>query len=211
MMNRRQFLVSLTGLGAVLATGAQAAVPFAFEEGVHYKHLPDAARSVVAKGMVQEFFFYGCSHCMDMEPNLHAWMATKPKGIQVEQIPAVFQSPSWAFLARAHYALKQSDQLSAVHASVFEIYLQDRSRPKTESELADLMADKVTTFRKDAFVEAFASDGVTQSVNRAAKLSGLYQLEAVPTFVINGQYLTDLTMAGSHAKLFSLIEHFAAK
>lgn len=115
-MNRRHFL-SFIGVGLLAAATLSAqAAPYAFEEGIHYKKLPDNARALVAKGTVQEFFFYGCSHCQDMEKPLKEWLANKPKHIHFEAIPAVFQSPAWATLARIHFALKASDQLSLTTA-----------------------------------------------------------------------------------------------
>lgn len=209
-MNRRQLVGLLTaGLISTFSLSGQA-TPYAFEEGIHYKKLPDNARALVAKGTVQEFFFYGCSHCQDMEKPLKEWLANKPKHLQFEAIPAVFQSPAWATLARIHFALKASDQLS-LHAKVFELFLQDKARPKNQEEVADLLAAKDTSFNKAAFLKAYDSDANTADVTRAAKLSGQYQLEAVPTFVVNGQYVTDLPMAGTHAKLFALIEELSQK
>ncbi len=209
-MNRRS-LISLMGASLVgLFSWSAQAAPFAFEEGIHYKKLPDNARALVAKGTVQEFFFYGCSHCQEMEKPLKEWLANKPKHIQFEAIPAVFQSPAWATLARIHFALKASNQLS-LHSKVFELFLQDKARPKNQEEVADLLAAKDKSFDKAAFLKAYDSDANTADVTRAAKLSGQYQLEAVPTFVVNGHYVTDLPMAGSHAKLFALIEELSQK
>lgn len=211
MMNRRIFLKqSLVGL-SLLGVGTHAmSAPFFFEEGTHYKLLPETARSVVPKGQVQEFFFYGCPHCMDMEPNLHEWLAKQPKGITFEQIPAVFQNPAWAFLARTYYALKLTNQFNeATHKACFELFVVERSKPKNQQELADLIAKKVTGFNQTSFVTMTNDKTVDEEITRAAHLSGLHQLEAVPSFVINGKYLTDLTMAGSHTKLFALIEQLA--
>lgn len=209
-MNRRS-LISLIGVSLVgLFFWSVQAAPYAFEEGIHYKKLPDNARALVAKGTVQEFFFYGCSHCQEMEKPLKEWLANKPKHLQFEAIPAVFQSPAWATLARIHFALKASNQLR-LHPSVFELFLQDKARPKNQEEVADLLAAKDTSFNKATFLKAYDSDANTADVTRAAKLSGQYQLEAVPTFVINGQYVTDLPMAGTHAKLFALIEELSQK
>lgn len=211
-MNRRHFLALTASLStALFGLSTAQAMPFAFEEGVHYKKLPDTARALVAKGTVQEFFFYGCSHCADMEKPLHDWLDSKPKGVTLEQIPAVFQSPAWSMLARVHYALKSSNQLAAMHMFTFDMFIKDRAKPKNHQDIADLLLAKSAAFNKESFIKAYESDALNVDVTRAAKLSGQYQLEAVPTFVINGQYVTDLPMAGSHTKLFALIEQLATK
>ncbi len=210
-MNRRYFLALTASLSPVLSLSTAQAMPFSFEEGEHYKKLPDTARALVAKGTVQEFLFYGCPHCQDIEPPLHNWLNSQPKGITVEQIPAVFQSPVWGMLARVYYALKASNQLTKMHHHAFNIFIKDRATPKNHQDIADLLLAKNATFNKESFIKAYESDALNADMTRAAKLSGQYQLEAVPTFVINGQYVTDLPMAGNPAKLFALIEQLANK
>ena len=212
-MNRRLFLThSIIGLTSLGLSSQVGAIPFSFEEGVHYKLLPDTARSLQPKGKVQEFFFYGCPHCMDMEPHVHEWLAKHPKDISFEQIPAVFQNPAWGFLARTYFALKHSNQFNEqTHKACFELFVVERAKPKSHQELAELLHEKVSNFDVKAFISAISIEATDADLAQAAQLSGLYQLEAVPSFVINGKYLTDLTMAGSHTKLFALIEHLAAQ
>lgn len=209
-MNRRQFICYTLASTTLLGADQSWAMPFAFEEGIHYKTLPDTARTLVSKGTVQEFFFYGCSHCMDMEKHLHDWLDTQPKGIALEQVPAVFQSPAWSMLARVHYALKATGQLN-VHSYLFDIFIKDKARPKNAEDIADLISAKHAAFNKTSFIAAYEGETINSDISRAAKLSGQYQLDAVPSFVINGSYVTDLPMAGSHAKLFALIEWLAHK
>lgn len=209
MLKRRHFLSLLATGFFALGTSVHAA-PYAFEEGVHYIKLPPQAHSLVSKGTVQEFFFYGCSHCQAMEAPLKEWLANKPNHIQFEAVPAVFQSAAWSTLARLHYALKVTKQLH-LHDQVFDIFLVDKARPSSEQEVAKLIAAKDKQFDQDAFLKAFQSEQINNDIKRAAKLSEQYRLEAVPAFVINGKYVTDLPMAGSHAKLFSLIEELSKK
>jgi thiol:disulfide interchange protein DsbA len=210
-MNRRFFLSFITASLLFATSWSAQAAPYAFEEGIHYKKLPDNARALVAKGSVQEFFFYGCSHCQDMEKPLKEWLANKPKHINFEAIPAVFQSPAWAILARVFYALKASDQLSLAHEAAFNVFAKDKSKPKNVQEIASLIQAKFTYLDNDYFIKSYNDEARNAEITRAAKLSAQYQLEAVPTFVINGQYVTDLPMAGSHAKLFALIEELSQK
>ncbi len=212
-MNRRHFLslsVAALSTASLLGLSTAHAMPFAFEEGVHYKKLPDSAHALVAKGTVQEFFFYACPHCMDMESPLHDWLKSAPKNIVLEQIPAVFQTASWSLLARVHYALKANNQLTdELRASLFNIFIKDHARPKNNIEIAELLLAKNSKFDKAGFIKTYDTEALNDDVTRAAKLSMQYQLEAVPAFIINGQYLTDLPMAGNHTKLFALIEQLA--
>lgn len=59
---------------------------------------------------VLEFFWYGCPHCLDFEPDLNAWLKTKPQNVQFIRQPAVFNE-QWAahakaFTRRRRWALK---------------------------------------------------------------------------------------------------------
>ena len=49
------------------------------EEGFDYRILP-IAQPVETKGKVEviEFFWYGCPHCYDFEPELSAWVKRQP-------------------------------------------------------------------------------------------------------------------------------------
>ncbi len=76
--------------------------------------------------------------------------------------------------------------------------------------------DKITAFFKkhgvspEDFQKAFASFAVESKLQRADFLNRRYQINSVPTMVVNGKYLTDQTMAGGEPQLFQLIEELAA-
>ena len=86
--NKRLFtffaLLCLSGL-----VGAQSAK---IEEGFDYRILP-IAQPVETKGKVEviEFFWYGCPHCYDFEPELSAWVKRQPKDVVFRRVPVAFR------------------------------------------------------------------------------------------------------------------------
>ena len=62
------------------------------EEGFDYRIL-QAPQPVEVKGKVEviEFFWYGCPHCYDFEPDLSAWVKRQPKDVVFRRVPVAFR------------------------------------------------------------------------------------------------------------------------
>ena len=72
----RRTILFISGLLLAGAVNAQGGMPSGkIEEGFEYRVLP-TAQPVETKGKVEviEFFWYGCPHCYDFEPDLSAWV-----------------------------------------------------------------------------------------------------------------------------------------
>jgi thiol:disulfide interchange protein DsbA len=52
---------------------------------------------------------------------------------------------------------------------------------------------------------------VQTAMQRADQLAQRYRISYVPMFVLNGKYVTDVTMAGSPEKLMSMLNDLAAQ
>jgi thiol:disulfide interchange protein DsbA len=60
------------------------------------------------------------------------------------------------------------------------------------------------------FTKAYASFSVQSSLSRADDLNRRYRIDAVPTFVVAGKYVTDMQAAGGESNLFQIINDLAA-
>ncbi len=60
------------------------------------------------------------------------------------------------------------------------------------------------------FTNAYNSFTVQTDLSKADDLVHRYHVDGVPLVVINGKYLTDVTMAGSPANLISIVNDLAA-
>ena len=72
--------------GIVVAQGQK------IEEGFDYRILP-IAQSLESKSKVEviEFFWYGCPHCYDFEPELSSWVKRQPKDVVFRRVPVAFR------------------------------------------------------------------------------------------------------------------------
>ena len=68
---------------------------------------------------VIEFFYYGCSHCYDLEPYLNKWMSSVPKDVAFRRIPAVF-NPNSVPLTKTFYTLEALGELNRLNSDVYE-------------------------------------------------------------------------------------------
>jgi protein dithiol oxidoreductase (disulfide-forming) len=54
---------------------------------------------------VVELFWYGCIHCYQLEPQLHAWVKKLPDDVVFKRVPGL-PRPDWAPMAKAYYAME---------------------------------------------------------------------------------------------------------
>jgi protein dithiol oxidoreductase (disulfide-forming) len=61
------------------------------------------------------------------------------------------------------------------------------------------------------FEKEYHGFNVETALQRADQLAQRYRITSVPMFVVNGKYLTDVTMAGGPEKLMSLLSDLTAQ
>ncbi|NBO87068.1 MAG: thiol:disulfide interchange protein DsbA/DsbL, partial [Burkholderiaceae bacterium] len=86
----KTFVLILTLFG--LQSLAFAQTPIKVEEGFDYRVLP-IAQPIDVKGKVEviEFFWYGCPHCFEFEPDLKAWLKRQNKDVVFKKVPIAFR------------------------------------------------------------------------------------------------------------------------
>ncbi len=205
MLNTKKWL-ALAGLFLALIAGAAGA---ALQAGRDYKPLarPQATESG-AKVEVIEFFWYGCSHCFDLEPFLKKWTAKLPKDVEFRRVPAV-PTERWAAGARIFYTLEAIGELERLHGEVFDATHIDRVNLNDEKILLEWMAKKGVDRKK--FGDAWASFSVQSKTKRAAVLSQAYGIDGVPSLVVEGKYLATVSMAGSPERLMQNLDELIVK
>lgn len=195
-------LTLLTGLLALLLTTAGAHA----EPWVELAQ-PQPTRDP-AKVEVIEFFWYGCPHCYDAEPQVAAWRKRQPSSVEFIRVPAIFNQ-RWAVLARAYYAMQQLKLGEDVHKALFEAIHRDNKNLSDEASLTEFFAAQGVP--REKFKEAFNSFDVDGKTGRANQMTRAYGLEGVPTFIVNGKYRVDGTSAGSTAAMFTALDQLVAK
>lgn len=195
-------------LGMLVLLSSTTGFALGFEryvEGVHYTKVDQAE---VAPGAVVEFFSYGCPHCAHLEPALEQWLKQKPASVKFARIPAGW-NPRFGFLARVYYGLEAIGQAEKLSQPLFD-HLHKEQKPLASVE------DAVAFVRAHggdakAFEAAFNSDATNEAVEKGNVIYARYQVRGVPALLVNGQYMTSLTQAGSETELFEVVNFLLSK
>ena len=152
--------------------------------------------------IIYEFFWYGCPHCYNLEPIMDRIEADLEKDTKVVKLPVALRD-SWIPHAKLYYALKQMDKIDQVHNLIFEeIHLED-NRLNTEQQMIDFLGKH--DIDTDKFMEKYNSFGTEARIKKASNLAKKYQIESVPTIIINGKFLTSGSYVSSYDELYSVV------
>ena len=152
--------------------------------------------------IIYEFFWYGCPHCYNLEPTMDRIEADLEKDTKVVKLPVALRD-SWIPHAKLYYALKQMDKIDQVHNLIFEeIHLED-NRLNTEQQMIDFLGKH--GIDTDKFLEKYNSFGTEARIKKASNLAKKYQIDSVPTIIINGKFLTSGSYVSSYDELYSVV------
>lgn len=179
-----------------------------FKAGVQYKEIGPFATDTGDKVEVLEFFWYGCPHCYSFEPFISAWKKTKPANVEFVRVPAVFR-PDWEIQAKTYYALSVMGVIEDVHGKIFDAIHKDKKRLNTLDAMADFVEKNGVD--KKLFLKEYSSFAVDSMVRKGKRKQKDYQIQGVPTVVVNGKYITGASMAGAYDNLIKIIDHLIAK
>jgi protein dithiol oxidoreductase (disulfide-forming) len=180
------------------------------EEGRNYARLKNPQPVETGKNIeVIEFFSYGCPHCGELEPALQGWLKTKPADVQFRRIPVMFQ-PRWENLARVFYTLEALGEESKLSPEVFTAIHSKGTPLWNEKDFLDWAASKGLDRKK--VEDLYASFGVVGKVNRAKQQAQVFNIQSVPTIIVDGKFVTGSDrLTGGHAAMPAAIDALVAK
>jgi protein dithiol oxidoreductase (disulfide-forming) len=180
------------------------AVPnVAYKENVHYKEVSFGQTVPGHEIEVLEFFSFACPHCASLEPTLQTWKKGLPKGVVFRRVPVVFR-PQWENLAKAYYTLEALG-LENLEPEVFKAIHQEKQDLSVSSTFISwLVKHHVDEKKAQSTYDSFT---VTTRASQAKGMAQQYQIEGVPTIIVGGHYMTDVSKAGSMEALPNLINH----
>jgi thiol:disulfide interchange protein DsbA len=195
-------------LGAALAAACAvaAAQPVAGRE--YQLLLPARPVSSGERIEVLEFFYYGCPVCYEAQPYIAKWLMTRGPSISIERVPAVFTESSESF-ARTFYTLGAMGQISRLHWPLYDNHHFDGKQLNEEKNVADWVAGNGVD--RARFTELWHSDAIGAQVAAAKKALETYEVKVVPTFIVDGKYLTSSRMTGSVKELMPVVEYLVAR
>ena len=197
-----KFLKNILAVVFVLLSTQVFAEPVA---GKDYKLIePAQTTNSGNKIEVLEFFFYGCSHCFTLHPNLTAWERKIPKDVDLVLVPTVF-NPNWEPMAYTYYTLEALGQQHNLHNDLFEAWNVKNINLSDESRISAFLAKYGVDSKK--FSDAYHSFSVQSKITRSKQLTQAYGIRGTPTIIVDGKYLiTGLQPAPTIQVMSALID-----
>lgn len=194
----------MIGLLAIAILSLPALAGAEVREGVDYIRVnPAQPVETGAKIEVREFFWYGCPHCFTLEPVLEKWQKAMPKNAQFVRTPAIFNE-RWAVHARAYYAFETLGITGKMHGALFHAMHVDKKPLIDADSLAAFVAEKGGD--RQAFLNAYNSFSMPANVNRAVQVGRAYNIESVPTLIVDGKYKTSASIPGGPERLPQVLD-----
>lgn len=195
-------------LGILLAAACTAAQSQPVS-GRDYQELsPPRPVSTGERIEVIEFFYYGCPVCYEAQPHISRWLLRAGPGLTLLRVPAVFTESSESF-ARTFYALGAMNQIARLHWPVYDNHHFDGRQLNEEKNIvAWVGSNGVDTAR---FQALWKSDEVAAQIAAAKKALETYDIKGVPSFVVDGKYVTSARMAGGVKEMIQVVDHLVAR
>ncbi|AOY02329.1 hypothetical protein BJP62_12135 [Jeongeupia sp. USM3] len=174
------------GFALVAATFAHAEV----REGTDYKRLATPQPVAQAgKAEVIEFFWYGCPHCYKVEPYVESWAAKLPKDVNFRRVHVMWPGRSdMEGHAKLFATLQQMGLEAKLQQAVFDAVQRDGIELRRESSLYPWIQKQGIDVAK--FKAIYTGFSTNAALGKLADLTNTYKIDGVPTFVVNGKYVT---------------------
>jgi thiol:disulfide interchange protein DsbA len=164
---------------------------------------PHASAVAEARMEVIEFFYYGCPVCYETQPGLTQWLATAPRDVAVRRVPAL-SSEKWEPYAKLFYALESLGQIDRLHWPIYDaIHFWD-IKLDDETAIADWAVRN--GIERQNFLGAYGSAEVAAKVAGARELLKSYDVRGVPTFIVDGKFLTSARLAGGTKEVIGVVD-----
>jgi thiol:disulfide interchange protein DsbA len=123
-------------------------------------------------------------------------------GIAHIRIPAVFTESSESF-ARTFYTLGAMNQIARLHWPLYDNHHFDGKQLNEEKNVVEWVAGNGVDAKE--FSERWHSPEISARVEAAKQSLATYEVKGVPTFVVDGKYLTSARLAGSTAAMMKVV------
>ncbi|WP_157815800.1 thiol:disulfide interchange protein DsbA/DsbL [Kitasatospora sp. CB02891] len=159
-----------------------------------------------------EFFWYNCLHSAALEAPLTRWAARHQPDVTLRRIPAIWVGSPDEAEQRAHarlfYTLDRLGEVDRQQAAVFRAVRDDGVDLTTEQRAADWAA----AHGMDAaeFRAAYHSAEVDRAVAQAPRLFADYQVNELPTVVVDHDGRTSPTRAGGVENMPAALDRLVA-
>jgi thiol:disulfide interchange protein DsbA len=198
-----------TALAALLLLALSAGMAAAqMVEGKNYQRLSTPVPPETGKKIeVIEFFSFGCPHCADLEPILDGWLKKKPDDVEFRRIPVSFQR-AWENLGKSYYtlhAMGQDELAPKVFAAIHQNN-KNLAEPKTFFDWA-----AANGLDRKKVEDMYNSFSVASQMSRSKQQAQVFNIQSVPTIIVDGKFITASDRIGGHANVPGAIDALVAK
>ena len=152
---------------------------------------------------VIEFFFYPCPYCNELAPEVERWQKTLPPDVVFRRSPVV-RHDSWVPLAKIYFALETLGEVARLHLAVYQSYHTDHLQINREPVVETWAAKNSLDGAK--FMASYRSAEVQLKVDLARKMTLDYEVQAMPSFVVDGRYITSSSMTSNVPQVLSVVD-----
>jgi thiol:disulfide interchange protein DsbA len=162
-------------------------------------------RSAAADGRIEviEFFYYGCPVCYETQPFLSRWLVTAPEYVALRRVPAL-STEAWGPLAKLFYTLDALGQIDRLHWQVYDSFHFEDVRLNDEKIMVDWAVRN--GIDRQRFLGTYGSPEVAAKVTLARELLKAYDVRGVPTFIVDGKFLTSARLAGGTQQVVQVVD-----
>ena len=193
-----KILLGLALATACLAAGAQPVSPKDFQVLD-----PPQPVSTGERIEVREFFYYGCPVCYEAQPYIGRWLTKAGPRVVILRVPAAFTESSESF-ARTFYTLSAMNHIARLHWPIYDNHHFDGKQLNEEKNVTDWVA--ANGIDRAKFTELWHSEEIKAQIDAAKKALETYDIKGVPSFVVDGKYVTSAKMAGGTREMMRVVE-----
>jgi protein dithiol oxidoreductase (disulfide-forming) len=203
MGNAAKILLGLALAAACVAARAQAISPKDFQ-------VLDPPRPVSTGERIEvlEFFYYGCPVCYEAQPHIARWLMRTGPGAVILRVHAALTESSESF-ARTFYTLGAMNQIGRLHWPLYDNHHFDGKELNDEKNVVAWVSGNGVD--RARFTELWHSDQVKAQVEAAKKALVAYGVKGVPTFIVDGKYLTSARLAGSVPHMMETVQYLVER
>lgn len=197
----------------MLASAAASADMTNFQEGVNYVAVNPAQPTTVKPGQVEviEFYWYGCPHCFALEPYVEVWEKTKPANVVFKRIPAAMKDSEFYVDAQATITADILGVGEKIREPFFNaIHLDNQGELRSDKDAIKAFFGKFGVKPAD-FDATWNSFGVQSRLAQDQQLGARYDVEGVPTIIVNGKWKTGAGYQMAPADIMKCVQFLVAK
>ncbi|MFM2486790.1 thiol:disulfide interchange protein DsbA/DsbL [Celerinatantimonas yamalensis] len=178
----------------------------AFKEGVNYTVVRQQATE---KPQVMEFFSLYCPHCFAFEPIIEKLENSMPD-VQFKRVHVAFLGGAMGEEMVRAYATSELLGVSKKMVQVFFDAIHVKHIPiQSRADIRKIFVDNgISAEEFDSAEDSFAVNGMVAQMNKDTQD---YQIQGVPTVIVNGKYQVDPSSVSSVKEYMELIQYLAHK